>query len=148
MLTIAIATVLAIAIARILKKMRVDEDSIIGITECIIGISIIIGLFGSISGYKDKIFFEEIELISLEQEGNKFTYTYEETPIISSDEQHIVEYITETIIGNKVKIIEDPLCNKPVLKIYLKNANKSKWTFAILGVEKEYIFYIPQKIET
>lgn len=145
MLTIAIATVLAIIIAVIMKKNHVEVDSIIQMVESIICIGIVIGLFFPISGYNESVFLKQIDIVGLRQSGEEYTYTYETNRVLTV-EGDSVEYTSNTIKGENVKVIEDSRCESPVLRIYTKKPNKTIWTFAIFSTDREYIFYIPEKV--
>ena len=145
MLTIAIATVLAIIIAVIMKKNHEEVDSIIQMVENIICIGIVIGVFFPISGYSESVFLKQIDIVGLRQFGEEYTYTYEVNRLITAEGDG-VEYTSNTIKGENVKVIEDSRCESPVLRIYTKKPNKSIWTFALFGIDKEYVFYIPKKV--
>ena len=125
-----------------MKKNHLEVDSIMELAESIICIGIFIGVFFPISGYRESIFLKQIDIVGLRQSGEEYTYTYEADRVLTAEGAG-VEYTSNTIKGENVKVIEDSRCESPVLRIYTKKPNKSIWTFAIFGADTEYIFYIP-----
>jgi len=157
MLTIILGIALSFGILFILAiytNVKAEFASIIG--GIMIVSSITVGLMIPISGYSDWELVEEKELISLSNslgtEGyggiyvslsaeNVYTYRYEIESEFGTETSR--EYVTKTISFN-VQEIEDPNCQKPVIRTYLKKAKKTAWTFALGANEYSYVFYVPE----
>ena len=118
--------------------------------------SIFLGLFSPMQGYKEPVLQKEIEIVSLNNatasQGhggifyvsvsgeNVYSYRYE---VENKYEVTGKSYVVATVSEN-VTEIESKDCEKPVLKIYKREARKGIWTFSLGESITEYVFYVPE----
>lgn len=156
MLTIIITVILAIVL---LVAFAVNDFEKIGpvIVAFILVGGFVLGLAVPVSGYKEWRLTEETELVTLSNSltsggvgmiyvslsaDNAYTYRYEIDSEFGTEMGKT--YKTQTLIGKDVEEVEDPNCEKAVVRVYQREGKRTIWTFALGTEETKYIFYVPE----
>ena len=157
--SIIIGIVITIALGYLGMRAKTNEATIVlaVLTALFLVGGITVGLIAPSGKYED-VETKTIKLISLHDSvtshgrGSLFylnvtasnTYTYYteiETKYAGDNDR---AYVSKTIPGAKVTIVEEENCTDPRLVIYTQKAKKTFWTFAI-GIEKvDNVFYVPK----
>lgn len=73
---------------------------------------------------------------------NAYTYRYEIDSEFGTEMGKT--YKTQTLVGKDVEEVEDPNCEKAVVRVYQREGKRTIWTFALGMEETKYIFYVPE----
>lgn len=156
MLTILTTIVLDIIVVIVLKKKGVEEDNVVDIAQSIFFIGLMLAIFAPLSGYEKPVYLNRIQLESfaddekseevfLKQWGTIYMYNYKVPKAIITEDECEYETKRKIIISTDVMVLEDETCTIPMMEVYEKEAKKSKWTLAVFGKNKSYVFYVPRK---
>lgn len=158
MLTIIIAIILAIGLLTFCVDHGILEKSVNLICSAIIVLGIAIGVVIPVNGYTEWELTEETELVTLSNDlasggtggifyvslsaDNAYTYRYEIDSEFSTETGKT--YKTKTLVGEDVEEVEDPDCEKAVVRVYEREGKKTLWTLALGTKETKYVFYVPE----
>ena len=160
MLTIIIA--IAIVVVFVLIIAWVTDSPFIrtiatGFCFVVVLIGCTIGVIVPISGFYEWKLTQETELVTLSNSlasggvgiiyvslsaDNAYTYRYEIDSEFGTETGKT--YKTQTLIGKDVEEVENPNCEKAVVRVYQREGKRTIWTFALGTEETKYIFYVPE----
>ena len=128
-----------------------------GICFVVVLIGCTIGVIVPISGFNEWKLTQETELVTLSNSlasggvgiiyvslsaDNAYTYRYEIDSEFGTETGKT--YKTQTLVGKDVEEVEDPNCEKAVVRVYQREGKRTIWTFALGTEETKYIFYVPE----
>lgn len=158
MLTIIIAFVLGIGLLIFCVDHDILEKSAPFICSVIIVFGVAIGLVIPVNGYTEWKLTEETELVTLSNglasggsgnicyvslsADNAYTYRYEIDSEFGTETGKT--YKTQTLVGEDVEEVEDPDCEKAVVRVYEREGKMTLWTLASGTKETKYVFYVPE----
>lgn len=119
---------------------------------------IVAGLFVPTGGYKP---IQEVQTIELHALSNQTTstgsgsifyvsisannvYTYYTQIDSEFADENSKAYISRTISGDNITIIEEENCQTPRLTIYTQDAYSTFWSFGLGCQLENYVFYVPK----
>lgn len=128
-----------------------------GICFVVVLVGCTIGVISPVSGFNEWKLTQETELVTLSNglasggvgmiyvslsADNAYTYRYEIDSEFGTETGKT--YKTQTLVGKDVEEVEDPNCEKAVVRMYQREGKRTIWTFALGTEETKYIFYVPE----
>lgn len=128
-----------------------------GICFVVVLVGCTIGVVVPVNGFNEWKLTQETELVTLSNSlasggvgmiyvslsaDNAYTYRYEIDSEFGTEMGKTCK--TQTLVGKDVEEVEDPNCEKAVVRVYQREGKRTIWTFALGTEETKYIFYVPE----
>lgn len=149
MLTILIGFMVSAALMAVFCYLN-EERFASSIGFAVILSAVLLGTLCPISGYEDWQPEKRINIITMKKGGNYFVeeeddmYCYAIKAVLPQKDGELQYNIRKTIPKNKTKLVRNHKYNRPVLRVRIRKAKSTLWTFAFGADQKEYMICLPR----
>ena len=137
--------------------VKIEPDTVARASVLIAFVGLLAGVFIPTGGYKpieevqtvelhalnDSAFLENgaVFYVKITDENDYAYYTQVDSDFATKNSK---AYISKSISKDDATIVEEENCEFPRLSKYIREPNKTFWSFGLLGTKEFNVFYIPE----